>query len=214
METLIKKLNTQLPEPAVPVIAEWIRHTHCVFRISKRRKTKFGDYRAPFRDQGHRISVNTDLNPYAFLVTTVHEFAHLLTWQEYKNSVKPHGSQWKANFRKLMTPFLIPTIFPPELIEALQVHLSNPAASSCSDPNLFRILRHYDLPRDDSFVPIETLPHGAHFRLENGRQFVKQAKRRTRFTCIEIPSQRTYLFSSAANVLPITENQYIGPLKQ
>ena len=39
----------------------------------------------------HRISVNGNLNKYSFLITLIHELAHLLTFTQYKNRVDPHG---------------------------------------------------------------------------------------------------------------------------
>jgi SprT protein len=80
-------LAQYMPPEAAPIIAKWIDYFHCEFKISKNRATKLGDYRHPFKGAGHRISVNHNLNAYAFLVTTVHEFAHLLTWNEYKNLI-------------------------------------------------------------------------------------------------------------------------------
>lgn len=72
-------LSQYMPVAAAPIIARWIDYFQCEFKISKSRATKLGDYRHPFRGVGHKISVNNNLNAYAFLVTTVHEFAHLLT---------------------------------------------------------------------------------------------------------------------------------------
>src|SRR5690554_6336368 len=90
----ISILEKYMPAQAAELIAQWIAETSCQFKITGSRKSKFGDYRPPFGGKGHRISVNHDLNPYAFLITTVHEFAHLHTWHEHKNKVQPHGPNW------------------------------------------------------------------------------------------------------------------------
>ena len=137
-------LSQYMPAEAAPLIARWIDYFKCDFKISRRRSTKFGDYRHPFRGEGHRISVNYDLNPFAFLITTVHEFAHLHTWNEYQRRVKPHGTEWKSNFRKMMRPFMELNIFPDEIRYAINAYLENPAASSCTDLNLYRVLKKYD----------------------------------------------------------------------
>jgi len=114
-------LSNYLPADAAPVIARWIDYFNCEFKISRNRSTKHGDYRHPFKDAGHRISVNYNLNPYAFLITTVHEFAHLLTWNEHKRKAKPHGQEWKNNFKKMMRPFFEQAIFPPDIRQAISV---------------------------------------------------------------------------------------------
>src|SRR5687767_3970324 len=101
----VSLLEKYLPLAAAPIIARWIDYFQCEFKVSRTRNTKYGDYRPPFKNEGHRISVNYNLNSYAFLVTTVHEFAHLLTWNEHKRKAKPHGLEWKNNFKKMMRPF-------------------------------------------------------------------------------------------------------------
>jgi SprT protein len=122
-----KVLSQYMPADAAPIIAKWIDYFQCEFKIAKGRATKLGDYRHPYKGDGHKISVNNNLNAYAFLVTTVHEFAHLLTWNDHKNKVKPHGTEWKYNFKRMMVPFLEQNIFPDDVKQAIVSYLSNPS---------------------------------------------------------------------------------------
>jgi SprT protein len=200
----VKVLAQYLPPDAAPLIGRWIDYFKCEFKISRNRGTKFGDYRAPFDGKGHRISVNYDLNAYAFLVTTVHEFAHLHTWNEHQHKVKPHGLEWKSNFKKMMQPFFEKNIFPPDVQQAITKYLNNPAASSCSDLNLYRSLRKYD-PVKESATTVEKLPMKALFKLKDGRIFRKEEQLRKRFKCVEVKSRRVYLFSPVAEVEIIEE---------
>lgn len=188
-----------MPPEAAPLIGRWIDHFTCEFKISRGRNSKFGDYRAPFAGKGHRISVNYNLNRYAFLVTTVHEFAHLYTWNQHKQKAKPHGTEWKNNFKRMMQPFFEKDIFPGDVKQAIVNYLDNPAASSCSDLNLYRSLRKYDAPKED-VQTVEKLPINSIFRLKDGRVFSKGEKLRKRYKCIEISSKRIYLFSAVAEV--------------
>ena len=184
---------------AAPVIAKWIDYFQCEFKISKSRATKQGDYRHPFRGQGHKISVNNNLNPYAFLVTTVHEFAHLLTWNDHKNKVKPHGEEWKHNFKRMMVPFLEGDIFPADVHHAITSYLMNPSASSCTDLKLSRALKMYDAPKDHS--RLEELPHDTVFTIKDGRKFKKGEQLRKRFRCVCLDNGNVYLFSPLAEVM-------------
>ncbi len=188
-----------MPKVAAPLIAGWIAQAPCQFRISKGRTSKYGDYRAPFKDKGHRISVNHNLNPYAFLVTTVHEFAHLKTWEEHRGKVKPHGREWKVNFKALMQPFFEKEVFPSDVRSAIRNYLENPSASSCTDMNLFRILGQYDKPKENVFR-VESVPEGSCFAMSNGRTFRKGVRLRKRYLCRELSSGRDYLFSPVAEV--------------
>ena len=188
-----------MPLEAAELIAQWIKDVPCQFTISGNRKSKFGDYRPPFAGKGHRISVNYNLNQYAFLITTVHEFAHLKTWEEHKNKVKPHGLTWKNNFKTLMQPFFIMDFFPEDIKRAITSYLSNPGASSCTDLNLFRTLQKYDDIKEDHMV-IEHLPEKTLFSISSGRVFKKGEKLRKRYRCVEESSGRVYLFNPLAEV--------------
>jgi hypothetical protein len=198
-------LSKYIPAEAAPVIARWIDYFQCDFKVSRNRNTKYGDYRPPYGGQGHRISVNYDLNPYAFLVTTVHEFAHLLTWNEYKQKAKPHGQEWKSNFKKMMNPFFEKEVFPGDVRRAIVSYLQNPSASSCTDLNLFRVLRAYDVKKSNA-VAVEKVPMNTLFSMKNGRVFRKEALIRKRYKCTEIKTGRVYLFNPIAEVYPIEPN--------
>lgn len=194
-----KQLSKYMPEKAAPIISAWIIDSGCLFRIARSRKTKLGDYTAPFRGQPHKISVNHDLNPYAFLITTIHEFAHLKTWQQFKNRVKPHGTEWKNHFKHLMDPFLQLNIFPPDVLEAITQYMNNPAASSCTDLNLYRTLRKHDSHKE-TIETVESIADNAFFIIKGGRLFQKKEKLRKRYKCLEINSNRMYLFHPVAEV--------------
>jgi len=199
MSERINLLTKYMPAPAAPLISSWIDHYQATLKISKGRRTKLGDYRHPYLGQGHRISVNFNLNSYAFLITLVHEFAHLVCYNQFKNKVKPHGAEWKGIFKVLMDPFMDMQIFPPELQSHLASYLVNPAASSCSDVNLMRILETYDIAKP-GVVFVEHILHGALFSLPDGRCFKKGEKLRKRFKCEEVGTRRIYLFNPLAKV--------------
>lgn len=191
-------LSQYMPADAAPIIAKWIDYFQCEFKIAKGRATKLGDYRHPYKGDGHKISVNNNLNSYAFLVTTVHEFAHLLTWNDHKNKVKPHGNEWKYNFKRMMVPFLEQHIFPEDVEKAIISYLSNPSAASCTDLKLSRALKKYDELVDAS--RLEELPLHAVFTIKDGRQFKKGEKLRKRYRCVCLDNGNIYLFNPLAEV--------------
>lgn len=206
MPTITEQLSNYVPKQAASIISRWIMDTGCVFKVSRSRTTKFGDYRAPHGGRPHRISVNHDLNEFAFLITAVHEFAHLMTWQEHRDRVKPHGKEWKSNFKYLMAPFFKLNIFPQDISTVLMRYMDNPAASSCTDVHLFRILRKYD-PATNTTETVETLPANSYFRTKNGKCYQKLDKLKKRFKCKELSSGRFYLFSPIAEIMPIHANE-------
>ncbi len=202
MPDFSKQLSKYIPEAAAPIISQWINDTACRFKVTKSRSSKLGDYRSPFKNEPHQITINHDLNPFSFLITTVHEFAHLKTWQNYKNKVRPHGTEWKNNFKGLMDPFIRLNLFPADVTSALVKYMNNPAASSCTDLNLYKTLKNYD-SKQEEIVTIDTLEFQQYFSIKSGRVFQKQEKLRKRYKCLEVSTQRIYLFHPIAEVFPI-----------
>lgn len=156
-----------------------------------------GDYRYDRKTGKHTITINNDLNPYSFLITYLHEVAHLVTFNEHGHRVQPHGVEWKDNFIKTLQPTLNETTFPKEVLNILKKHLNSPKASSCSDPVLYQILKKYDLNSDDIFL--HEVPKGATF-LFNEKAYIKQETRRTRVLCTEKATGKKYLISKVAAV--------------
>lgn len=195
MQDSIGIFKKYLPETAVDYCYQlWQQHAFD-FKITKTRSSKFGDYR--FYNNRHRITVNGDLNPYAFLVTYLHEVAHLITFSKYKRKVEPHGKEWKKSFRDVAQPMLSLSVFPADVLTALQQYLLNPKASSCTDPILFQALHQFDSQTEK--VLLVNLSEGAMFSL-NGRDFRKGVIRRTRVLCEEVKSSKKYLVHSQALV--------------
>lgn len=202
MPDFSKQLSKYIPSTAAPIISEWINDTACRFKVTRSRASKLGDYRSPFKNEPHQITINHDLNPYSFLITTVHEFAHLKTWQQHKNKVKPHGKEWKNNFKSLMDAFLKLNLFPEDITLALVKYMDNPAASSCTDLTLYKVLKSYDKSEFET-VTIDTIEFNSYFSIKNGRVFQKLERLRKRYKCLEVKTQRIYLFHPIAEVKPI-----------
>ncbi len=196
-------LSQFLPEGTALTMAKWIDHFLVEISLNRPRQSVLGDYRHPYNGKGHRISVNRDLNPYAFLITLIHEFAHLTNWNKHRNKVKPHGDEWKDEYKRLMQPFIERKVFPEDVERAIKKYMQNPAAASCSDTNLLRVLKQYDKHQHTVFV--SQIPMGAYFAIKNGRKFQKLELIRKRFRCKELPSGHLYLFSPVTEVYPIEQ---------
>jgi len=193
------QLKPYLPDGYADMVTGLLLKYPVKFTISRPRSSKLGDYRPPIGgSKHHEISVNGNSNPYQFLVTTLHEFAHLETFMAFGNRVKPHGEEWKANFRKLLWPAIDMGLLPKELEVALMKSVTNLKAATCSDVHLSRILRAYDDPKAGEVV-LESLAKNSTFVLQ-GREFVKGEKRRTRFLCTEVSTNRQFVINSLAFV--------------
>ncbi|MBP9152786.1 MAG: SprT-like domain-containing protein [Flavobacteriales bacterium] len=178
-------------------LAEKIVKSRCHLTITRNRKTKAGDYRHPFGNRGHRISVNGTLNQFAFLITFVHEMAHLTNWERHGRKVNPHGKEWKVAFQEEMLPFLREDVFPDDILKQLRIHMKSPKSATVRDLDLMRLLKSYDDPSHK--VLLEDVPENEEFQL-GSKRFIKGVKLRKRFRCELVGTGRIYLVSAIAEV--------------
>ncbi len=200
-EKVLAGFRKFLPPGFEDIVVDLFLASPVKFKIVPPRKTKLGDFRIGHGMEKPQITVNGDLNPYSFLITTLHEFAHLHTFQQYGNRVNPHGEEWKKNFRNLLIPIIDTGNLPKDIEIALVDSLVSIKASSCSDQKLSRVLKNYDEVKDGIEI-LERLPKNTIFAL-NGREFIKGELRRKRFLCEETISKRMFLVNSLAEVYPI-----------
>ncbi len=165
--------------------------------LKKSRTSKLGDFRHDRSKGSYTISINKNLNPYQFLLTFLHELAHLQVALAYPRSAKAHGPEWKKAFKELMQPVLQEEIFPQPLITVLQHHMRNPRAAAGSDPKLWNALQAYN--RQPPGRQLASLTDGDKFIFRN-KQFNRVEKKRTRFLCREAKTRRLYLIPGIAEV--------------
>jgi SprT protein len=203
-DTLIKKLKVKnqlssfLPQGFEEMVTDLIFSTPVRFKIVKPRNTKLGDFRAGLGSEKPQITVNGDLNPYSFLITTLHEFAHLNVYLQYGFGVKPHGEEWKKAYRNLISPAINLNLLPKDIEIALINSLVATKASSCSDIHLFRVLKKYDVNRNN-IIHLEEIPSGSEFILQ-GKIMKKGELRRKRYLCEEITTRKKYLVHALSEI--------------
>ncbi|HTG65672.1 MAG TPA: SprT-like domain-containing protein [Flavobacterium sp.] len=190
-------LAKYLPEHAVKPVFELIVEHGVHLKIVDERLTRHGDYRKAMNGK-HEITVNGSLNKYRFLITLIHEIAHLVAFEKFGRNIKPHGNEWKYVFQQLMVPYIRPEIFPNQLLPLLARHFRNPSASSDTDTTLSLALKQFDKQNDKNYV--FEIPYGSIFRIKNGKVFKKIAVRTKRYECLEMSSGRLYLFNPNAEV--------------
>ena len=190
-------LSKYLPEHAVEPCFELIKANEVHLKIVNERMTRHGDYRKGASGK-HEITINSSLNKYKFLMTLIHEIAHLVAFKKFGRNIKPHGNEWKYTFQQLMVPFIRPEIFPSHILPLMARHFRNPTASSDTDATLSLALKQFDEGNDKNYI--FEIPYGSLFRIHNGKIFKKGAQRIKRFECLEVSSGRIYLFNPNAEV--------------
>ena len=198
-ESPLAALSSFLPEGSFEQVAHYLQQYKVHLTIAKERQSILGNYRNKVVDKNHRISVNGNLNKYSFLITLLHELAHLLAHEKYGNRIPAHGRQWKEEYGKILSEFIPKKNFPPEIEKLLVQSLKNPAATTCAEPQLIRALKKFDVKKENHFF-VEELPAGCLFKTKNGAIFKKGERIRKRFKCIEVATKKLYLFSPVYEV--------------
>ena len=196
----LARLDKHLPVGSSELIWPLIRDFDFTLKVTRDRITKHGDYRLPPLGQSkHKISVNGTLNPHAFLLTFLHEIAHMHAYAIHGRRIRPHGKEWKYLFSEMAVPFLERGIWLPEMEPALHKYFRNPKASSGADPELMKVLHRRN---EEESLTVEDIPEGALFLLpkQTGRIFRKGEKRRTRYLCKELTTGRVYTIHGLAMI--------------
>ncbi len=206
-ETSLYFLKNFIPEGTFDLVAPYFRDNTVHLTLTQERKSVLGDYRNPTKeDPHHRITVNITLNQYSFLITLLHELAHMLTYNHFKNSIPPHGKEWKTQFRHVLIPFIGKKIFPADVEKALIAYIKNPAASTCTDQALYKALYRYDEPKPSHYL-VDDLEVGHWFETEDGHIYEIVEHMRTRSRCKQLATGKIYLFHSIVEVKHIRRDR-------
>ncbi|MDG1981112.1 MAG: sprT domain-containing protein [Flavobacteriaceae bacterium] len=193
---MINNFHKYIPENAINLVQSLIEYHSINLKIVNQRQTKHGDFRQ-LANGKFQITINNNLNPFQFLLTLIHEIAHHTTFEKY-GRIRPHGKEWKQQFQYLMLPFLNPTIFPDHMLTPLAHYLKNPKASTDSDVKLSLALKGNTAENGKNFV--FELPTNCTFIFKN-KMYRKGKKRKTRIECIQLTTNRLYLFNQNAEVI-------------
>ncbi|MEI8075905.1 MAG: SprT-like domain-containing protein [Bacteroidota bacterium] len=200
----MQALAAYLPEGSFEPVVAYLHQYKVHLTVTKQRKSVLGDYRHAGWGGNHRISINGNLNKYEFLITLLHELAHMLTFEQYRNKVDAHGKEWKQCYSQLLIVFVQHKIFPPEVEKALQKSIANPSATANGESALLLILRNYDAIKKEDHFTVADLKEGELFQTEKGKVFKRGAVRRKRIECVELKTGLHYIFSPITLVKKIT----------
>jgi len=200
VEHPLHALTHYLPHGAFEPVVQLIHQYKVHLTVTRARKSVLGDYRHPFMGSNHKITVNGNLNKYEFLITLLHELAHLLCFEQFKNRVEAHGKEWKQIYGNLLRGFIDLNLFPLDITKSLKKTLLNPAATANGETSLLLVLRQYNKVNTTGAVVLANLPDGTLFTAEKGVVFKKIKLRRKRIECIQVTTGNIYLFSALTEV--------------
>lgn len=196
---LENSLKPFLPEGTAQLYCRQIAGIRGInFKLTRERLSKHGDYRSNVHPWRHQISINITLQPFHFLITLLHETAHLMVHENFREHGEPHGSRWNRAFSDLIVPYVQPGVLPQKLAYALRNHVANGYATTTGDPLLLAAFRELD-GTASSVTTLEKIPEGAVFALK-GQLFRKGERLRTFFKCYSLTNEKDYRVRATAEV--------------
>ena len=197
--TLKYILTKHLPLRSYSVLNKVIHSFKFSFKVTGHRVSKLGDFRVR-HGSDPVITVNGSLNQYSFLITFLHELAHLAVYNESNKRIKPHGYEWKTKFQEYLLLSIKEELFPKDLLEEILLFTNNPKASTCASPRLMKALAYHDDQSEKrDVVYLEDIELGNFFVFRNQR-YRKIEKRRTRVLCERLTDGMRYTISAHAEV--------------
>lgn len=198
MDQIKEGLAKYLPENSLDLVCSFLPKKNLELSIVNDRTTKLGDFRPASRScYFHRISINKGLNPYSFLLTLLHEIAHLYVFEKYGVRVKAHGCEWQLEYTGLILPFLEQHLLPDDLHHALFKHFPFPTATSYSDKNLEEILRNYD--GEKKKLLLQDIFDNEQF-VFNGEIYKRLHRLRSFYKCIRMMDKKPFRIHALAPI--------------
>jgi hypothetical protein len=191
--------KTHVPEGSVSLVSQWLISSPVPVILAKSRRSKHGDFRVPRNGRPAYVTINHDLHPVEFLITLAHEIAHFRNWRKHGRRARPHGPEWRNEFREMLMEVLRGELLDKEISAAVYLlYFKRKLIGSGSSELLNRLLgKSVD---ESGIMHVADLPEGAKFMLRSGKTFIKGRKLRKRYQCRDTVSSRIYSVHPMAEV--------------
>ena len=140
----MQEIFQKIPLGSLEYVKGLLYNQNILIKLKNNRKTKHGDFSVK-KDFSVEITINSDMNPFRFLITLLHEISHFFVYQDFGFKTKPHGFQWKSKFKELLIPVINNKVFPDDILSPLAKYAINPKASTDTDLDLSIALNKYNV---------------------------------------------------------------------
>ena len=168
-------------------------------KVSKPRDSKFGDYFPSVKNKPQRITVNGNLDKYSFLITFLHELAHLIIQEKIKHKCNPHGNEWKAEFTKLLNLAVNNELFPDKISLLIKkLYIEKQRFTHTSRVKILNAI--YKELNIQIPVRLENISINSIVVLPNGMKIIKLNQQRTRCLCRDLNNNKLYFVNNLIEV--------------
>lgn len=190
-----------LPDYSILYVDGLVKKFNVHFKVVAPRSTKLGDCRFPRKKKEKIIiTINQDLRPFQFLVTSLHELAHAQTFIEFKHRVPPHGKEWKSNFSSILMDLINQQVVPDREQKILLSIAKNPKSTSFGNVALQQFVK------EGNAIFLRDIADGSIFNFKN-RDFRKIKLLRSYVLCSCTSSHRQYKIHGLAEITPVASGE-------
>jgi SprT protein len=184
-----------LGEKAAEFIDHLTLHIRFHLRVTRPRDSKYGDYRPAFKNNQQRITINGNLDKYSFLITLLHELAHLYVQENIKHPYLPHGKEWKSSFSELLSLAVKNEIFPTDISRLVNIYYVQKKIFTQSSRNKIQVAINKELGIKPN-PTLNEIPINGKVLLQNGMKVIKIKNNRTRCLCRNLENNQLYLIQN------------------
>ena len=184
-------LSSRLPVELLPEAQRLLRVHKINFELVPNEKQPWiGIWSYPAGE--HKIQILDTLTGLDFFETLIHEMAHATKWDKMGRRGQDHGVEWKAEYRRLMKPFLTLKRWTPEE----KARFSKPTSKKPVD--LEKLKEKY--PEHTFLIEFNV---GQEF-IYGGKSYVIKRKGCVNFTCVSSkdPTKRYKLYKLSSVLGP------------
>ena len=135
------------------------------------------------------IRVSSEYTGIRYFLTLTHEIAHAITWSKYgfdKKKIKPHGKEWKDEYRSFVLRFMGKGYFSVDLEHAINVHMLNPPFDAKIHSEIQKVL-------NPGQIPVGEVNYDCKFRFLNSEQVYKKLdKQYSKVTVMTVENHTLY----------------------
>ncbi len=199
VKSFYQNLIPYLDEKAALFIDNQTKDLKFHLKITKPRDSKFGDYFPAVNNNRQRITINGNLDKYSFLITLLHELAHLYVQENVKHKHLPHGEEWKTTFSQLLSLAIKNDLFPLRVSDLInKLYIKERKFTHTSRVKILNAI--YKELNIQIPIRLENLPLNSTAILPNGMTIIKLNQQRTRCLCRDLNNNKLYYVNKLIEV--------------
>ena len=78
----MQEIFQKIPQGSLEYVKTLLENENILIKLKNNRKTKHGDFSVK-KDFSLEITINSDMNPFRFLITLLHEISHFFVYQDF-----------------------------------------------------------------------------------------------------------------------------------